>query len=102
MSIDLGVGILTPVQATANNLDRIRSLTEGNVALQGAVSSATVLDGPPEWTVAEVRERIWQLGQNGGYLCSPDQSLPFPDVHKRTFRNAIDEFGQNPVRPPTE
>ena len=99
MFINLGVDILNPVQATANDLDKVRSLTQGRMALQGAVSSATVMDGPPNRIVREVRERIWQLGQNGGYFCSPDQGLPFPDEHREALNNAIAEYGQYPLEP---
>ena len=100
MLIDLGVDILNPVQATANDLDKVRSLTQGRMTLQGAVSSATVMEGPPDRIVREARERIWQLGQNGGYFCSPDQGLPFPSEHWEALKDAIDEYGRYPLESP--
>jgi len=45
--MDLGVNILNPVQATANDLDKVRAATAGRMCLQGGVSSATIYDGPP-------------------------------------------------------
>jgi uroporphyrinogen decarboxylase len=98
--MELGVDILNPVQATANDLDQLRSKTQGKMALQGAVNSATGMDGPVECIVAEVRERLWQLGREGGYFCTWDQGLPFPEEHAAALQEAIEEYGRYPLRPP--
>jgi uroporphyrinogen decarboxylase len=98
--MQLGVDVLNPVQATANDLDKVRNITQGKVALLGAVSSVTIMDGPIERITAEVRQRIWQLGQEGGYFCSPDQGLPFPEAHINAVHEAIEEYGHYPIRPP--
>lgn len=95
--IRLGVNILNPVQASANDLDRLRTMTQGRMALHGGVSSAVVMEGPPERIKEEVRHRIWQLGQQGGYFCAPDQSLPFPDEHVAAFRAAVEQYGRYPL-----
>ncbi len=89
----LGVDVLNPIQATANDLDRVRARTQGRMALQGGVSSAIVMEGPPERIAAEVRRRIAQLGQGGGYFCSPDQGMPYPAGHAEAFDRAIEEYG---------
>ena len=98
--LDLGVDVLNPIQATANDLDRIRKATHRRMALSGAVSTVTIMDGPPERIVAEVRERLWQLGKKGGYFCGPDQGLPFPKEHIDTLWATVEEFGGYPLRPP--
>jgi uroporphyrinogen decarboxylase len=90
----LGVDVLNPVQATANDVDRVRARTQGRMALQGGVSSAVVMEGPPERIAAEVRRRIAQLGQGGGYFCSPDQGMPYPPAHVDAFDRAVDEYGR--------
>jgi uroporphyrinogen decarboxylase len=100
--MQLGVDVLNPVQATANDLDEVRSRTQGWMALQGAVSSATVMDGPVDRIVSEVRERIWQLGQQGGYFCGWDQGLPFPEEHTAALQEAIEEYGRYPLQPPVK
>jgi len=100
MFMDLGVDILNPVQATANDLDMVRSLTQGRIALQGAVATQTLMDGPPDRIRAEVRFRLWQLGRRGGYFCAPDQYLPFPQTHIDAFYSALDEYGRYPLSPP--
>jgi uroporphyrinogen decarboxylase len=93
----LGVDILNPVQATANDLEALRARTQGRMALQGGVSSATLMDGPPDRIRAEVRTRIGQLGRDGGYFCCQDQELPFPPTHLDALRAAVAEYGRYPV-----
>lgn len=95
--IDLGVNILNPVQATANNLDTVRRITQGRMALQGGVSTGIIMSGPPEKIRREVAERIWQLGRNGGYFCAPDQGMPFPKAHLDAFNAALADFGKYPL-----
>ena len=97
MFMDLGVNVLNPAQATANDLDQLRARTQGRMALQGGVSSATIMAGPVERIAAEVRERIWQLGREGGYFCSPDQGMPYPPEHLDALRQAIAGYGRYPI-----
>jgi uroporphyrinogen decarboxylase len=96
----LGVDILNPVQATANDLDAVRAATQGRMALSGAVSSSTVMDGPPERIEHEVRERMWQLGREGGYFCTPDQGMNYPPEHLDAWRAAVAKYGRYPLQPP--
>ena len=90
----LGVDILDPIQATANNLDNVRSITHGRMALRGGVNSATIMAGPVERIEEEVLMRILQLGKQGGYFCDADQALPFPKVHEDALYSAIQKFSQ--------
>jgi uroporphyrinogen decarboxylase len=98
--MELGVDILNPVQATANNLDSVRALTLGRMALQGGVSTATIMAGPPETIEREVRQRLWQLGRNGGYFCGPDQGMPWPKAHIEAVHEAVGKYGRYPLAPP--
>jgi len=99
MFIDLGVDILNPIQATANDLGELRRITQGRMALQGGVSSATIVSGPVEAIRKEVARRIWQLGRDGGYFCGPDQGMPWPVEHIQAMNVAVKEFGQYPLNP---
>ena len=98
--MELGVDVLNPVQSTANDLAEVRRRTGGRMALQGGVSTATIMAGPVERIVAEVRRRMWQLGRDGGYFCGPDQGMPFPPAHIEAVRATIEEFGRYPLAPP--
>lgn len=97
MFIRLGVNLLNPIQATANDLDLVRSLTQGKMALQGGVSTRTIMEGPVERIASEVKQRIRQLGTDGGYFCSPDQGLPFPQAHVEAFNQAVERYGRYPI-----
>lgn len=98
--MELGVDVLNPVQASANDLDKVRTVTQGRMALQGAVSTHAIMTGPVERIVAETRRRMWQLGREGGYFCGPDQGLPFPESHIEALRRTVEEYGVCPLRPP--
>jgi uroporphyrinogen decarboxylase len=98
--MNLGVDVLNPVQATANDLDLVRERTAGKMALQGAVSSGTLYDGPVEKIEAEARLRMWQLGRSGGYFCGPDQNLPFPPEHREALERTVETYGRYPLSPP--
>jgi uroporphyrinogen decarboxylase len=95
--MDLGVDILNPIQATANGLDEVRRLTQGRMALQGGVCSATIVSGPVEGIRAEVAQRLRQLGREGGYFCGPDQGMPWPETHIQALYDAVEEFGCYPL-----
>lgn len=96
--VDLGVNILNPVQATANNLEEVRRVTQGRMALQGGISSSLIVRGPAADIRKEVHRRIWQLGRHGGYFCGPDQSMPWPEAHIQALRDAVEEFGRYPLK----
>jgi uroporphyrinogen decarboxylase len=98
--LDLGVNILNPIQATANNLDEMRRITQGRMALRGGVRSATLVSGPVEAIRYEAIERMWQLGRLGGYFCCPDQSLPWPEEHYRALEETVEERGRYPLEEP--
>ena len=98
MFMDLGVNLLNPVQASANDLDHLRRITQGRMALQGGVSSATIMEGPEERIAAEVRQRMHQLGEQGGYVCQPDQGMPYPAEHLEMFYAAVERYGSYPLK----
>ena len=94
----LGVNVLNPVQATANDLDKLRARTQGRMALHGGVSSAVIMEGPVERIVDHVRAAMWQLGQGGGYFCGPDQGMPYPRAHLDALHHAVETYGCYPLQ----
>lgn len=98
----LGIDVLNPAQATANDLDKLRAATAGRMALQGGVSTATIMAGPVERIVQEVRRRLWQLGRDGGYFCGPDQGMPFPSQHIKAVHETIQRHGLYPLSDPAK
>jgi len=98
--MDLGVDVLNPIQATANDLAAVRKATQRRMALQGGVSTGLVMDGPAERIRAETRRCMWLLGREGGYFCGPDQGMPFPEAHIAALRQTVEEYGTYPLKPP--
>jgi len=98
--MDLGVDVLNPLQASANDLGNIRRMSRGRMALHGGISSALLMSGPPEAIRREVQRRILQLGREGGYFCAPDQYLPWPEENRRAMDLAVEEFGRYPLGEP--
>ncbi len=98
--MDIGVDILNPAQATANDLAELRRPPQGRMALQGGVSSHTIMQGPPRRVRAEVEGRIRLLGREGGYICGPDQGMPFPPAHIEALERAVADFGAYPLPDP--
>jgi uroporphyrinogen decarboxylase len=96
--VDLGVDILNPVQATANDLQWVREHTHGRMALQGGINSGLIVAGPVERIRQEVHHRIRQLGEHGGYFCGPDQGMPWPEEHIQALREAVEEYGTYPLQ----
>ena len=98
MFIELGVDILNPIQATANDLSVVRKKTENRMALNGGVSTEVIMNGPVEDIESAVKNAIYMLGQNGGYFCAPDQSMPFPEENINAFYSALEKYGKYPVK----
>ncbi|MBN1675355.1 MAG: hypothetical protein JXR37_30220 [Kiritimatiellae bacterium] len=98
--MDLGVNVLNPIQASANDLDVVRARTRGRMAIAGGVSTHTIMQGPLEAIQEETRQRLWQLGRDGGYFCRPDQGMPFPEPHIAAFNRTVAEHGFYPLRRP--
>ena len=95
--IGLGVNILNPVQATANDLDELRRVTQGRMALAGGVRSDIIVAGPIPAIRREVARRMLQLGRGGGYFCNADQGMPWPAEHIQAVRSAVEELGAYPL-----
>ena len=96
--MDLGVDVLNPIQATANDLDAVRRKTRGRMALAGGISTAVLMEGPEERIRREVHDTLLRLGSEGGYFCSPDQWLPFPAGHYAAYEKALADFGVYPLK----
>jgi uroporphyrinogen decarboxylase len=72
----IGVTILNPIQARANDLQRIKTETTGRMALHGGIDTAVLALGTPDDVRSEVRRVMDILKPGGGYICAPDQDIP--------------------------
>jgi uroporphyrinogen decarboxylase len=96
--VELDVDVLNPVQARANDLRKMRAQTEGKTTLHGGIDTQyTMMHGTPEDVIRETKDRILTLGENGGYLCAPDQFMPFPEENIAAMVDAAKEYGRYPL-----
>lgn len=91
----LGVTVLNPIQARANDLARIKRETAGRMALHGGIDTAVLAAG----TVADVRREVERvmalLKPGGGYVCGPDQSIPgIPPQNLQALWDTARELGR--------
>jgi len=93
--MEIGVDILNPIQATANNLVEVRKRTAGKMTLEGGISSKIISEGTPDQIRSEVKRVIRILGADGGYFCSPDGGS-WPKENYEAFCEAVEEFGKYP------
>lgn len=96
--MDMGVDVLNPIQASANDLARIRRETDGKLCLRGGISTGLIANGTPEQIEADVRDKIALLGRNAGYFCSPDQKIPWSDENYAVFTRALEKWGRYPLK----
>ena len=76
--IEVGVDVLNPIQVTAQGMDPVALKTKygHRLAFLGAIDQRHVLPlGSPTEVDLEVRRRIWQLGQGGGYAAAPTHDI---------------------------
>jgi uroporphyrinogen decarboxylase len=72
----IGVTILNPIQARANNLVNLKYDTIGRMALHGGIDTAILLRGTADEVRHEVGRVMEILKPAGGYICAPDQDIP--------------------------
>jgi uroporphyrinogen decarboxylase len=94
----IGVTMLNPVQARANDLVKIKAQTQGRMALKGAIDTAVLAMGTPEQVRAEVIRVMNVLKPGGGFVCGPDQEIPgIPVENMEMLWKTVKEVGQYPV-----
>ena len=73
---DIGVTVLNPIQARANDLHEVKNEVYGKMALDGGIDTHLILTGTPEDIRKEVIRIMEILKPGGGYICGPDQGFP--------------------------
>lgn len=72
----IGITVLNPVQARANDLNRLKALVSSKMALNGGIDTHLLMTGTREQVCTETRRVLDILKPGGGYICGPDQYLP--------------------------
>lgn len=90
----IGVTILNPIQAKANDLKKLKADTQGRMALKGGIDTALIMTGIPSEVRNEVIRVMEILKPGGGYICGPDQHLPdMPVENMNMLWKTAREFG---------
>ncbi len=95
--MELGVDVLNPIQATANNLEDVISLTQGKMALLGGIATKLLIEGSADDIKSTVKSTIKLLGEKGGYFCCPDQYMPIERVALDILEQAVADYGVYPL-----
>ncbi|MDI7277301.1 MAG: uroporphyrinogen decarboxylase family protein [Anaerolineae bacterium] len=98
--IEIGVDIINPCQARANDLAEWGRRFSGRIVFEGGVDTqVTMTLGTPEEVRAEAFLRIRQLGNDarGGLLLSADQNVPIPEANRRALLDVIVNHGVYPL-----
>lgn len=91
----IGVTILNPIQARANDLNKIKNDTKGRMALKGGIDTMLIMSGTPQEVRAEVIRVMEILKPGGGYICAPDQHLPnMPEENMQMLWRTVEEYGR--------
>ena len=92
--VEIGVDILNPLQAGANNLEEVRKKTQGKITLYGGIDSHTVMTESPSVVRELAAETLKLLGRDGDYIMAPDQEFVFPRDNLDAIRETALELGQ--------
>jgi len=93
--IDCGIDILNPIQSACMDPEKIKKKYGNSLTFHGTIS---VQDTIPNGTVNDVKnevlKRIRTVGYNGGFIISPENSIPFdaPLVNILAIYDAVFEF----------
>ena len=96
--VEMGLNILNPLQPECNDVEKAKSEFGKHLAFHGAVSSRLLDRGTPQQVNEEVKVRIKQLAEGGGYIVAPAHAFPYPDRNVEAFRNAAIEYGGIPEK----
>jgi uroporphyrinogen decarboxylase len=102
--IELGVDALNPVQVSAKGMEdtqRLKSLYGRDLTFWGGIDTQRVLPfGTPQDVRSEVRRRIQDLGENGGFVLAAVHNIR-PEVKPENicalFESAL-EYGRYPIK----
>jgi uroporphyrinogen decarboxylase len=97
----IGVTLLNPVQARANDLGRIKAAAlTGQMALRGGIDSHLLTIGTPAQVRQETLRVLSILGPGGGYLLGPDQGMLWPAENYQAMIDVAREYGAYPLNLP--
>ena len=105
--VEMGADVWNPCQP-CNDLAALKKKYGGRISFCGGIDSQFVLDRPgvtPEEVRAEVRKRIDELAEGGGYIAGPSHGVPYRPEIIEVMNDEIATYGrqfyQRPARSAT-
>lgn len=97
--IEIGVEVLNPIQVRARGMDPggLKSLAGDKLSFWGAIDTQQILPfGSPEEVKLEVRRRLAELGESGGYILASVHNIQpeVPPENITAMFAAAAEFGR--------
>ena len=97
----IGVTVLNPVQARANDLARVKTAAvAGGMALEGGIDSHLLVIGTPDQVREETLRVLGILAPDGGYVLGPDQGMLWPPENYQAMVEMAQTYGRYPLRLP--
>lgn len=91
----IGITMLNPIQARANDLHKLKADTVGKMALKGGIDTHLIMSGTLEQVRKETIRVLEILKPGGGYVCGPDQHFPdMPGENMDALWSTVREFGK--------
>jgi len=94
--VEMGADVWNPCQP-CNDLAALKRQYAGRITFCGGIDSQFVLDRPgvtPEEVRAEVRKRIDDLAQGGGYIAGPSHGVPYRQEIIDAMNDEIATYGR--------
>jgi hypothetical protein len=94
--LDMGMDVYDPCQPS-NDLKKLKELYGKQVSFCGGLDSQGVLGYPgvtEEAIRIEIRRRIDEMGEGGGYIARPSHDVPYKDYVMRTMEDEIHKYGK--------
>lgn len=97
--VEVGVDVLHPIQARANDLRELKQRYGSKITYMGGIDTQyTLMRGTPKEVEIETIQRLKDLAPGGGYVAGPDQSMPFPRENIEALVNTVKKYGEYPLR----
>ena len=94
--VEMGARVFNPAQP-CNDLAGLKQEYAGRITFCGGIDSQFVLARPgvtPEEVRAEVRRRIDELAEGGGYVAAPSHYVPYDDAILNAMEGEIRTYGR--------
>ncbi len=97
--VEIGIDVIDSLNPSAGNeLGEWKKKYGDRISFMGGVDTHRVLSrGKPEEVREEVKLRLRQLGQGGGFILGPDQSIPYPEENYQAYLAAAAEYCTYPL-----